>query len=332
MSIFEVNAQNAMQWSRMNSRVAAGAALYELAKADDRIIVLTADVAASAGLKKFAEDMPNRIISCGIAEQGMICIAAGLAAEGYRVFAFSFAPFASMRCFEQIRQYVGYMQSSVAIVGIASGLSMGVGGNTHYGLEDIALMRTIPNMTVLSPADCTETMLCMEAASHTDAPMYIRLTGVGGNPIVYKTPYQFEIGRAITLREGDDVALLATGTMVAECIRAARVLEKAGISASVTDVHTIKPIDTASVEAACKSKLIVTAEEHTVIGGLGDAVAAHIACRSCPTASAPRLVKLGINDTFIKAGDYPYVLEKCGLTAKNIAETIINTFKEIENV
>ena len=325
MSIFEVNQQNAMQWSRMNSRVTFGNALYEIAKQDDKVLVLTADVAASSGLEKLRDEMPGRVISCGIAEQNMICMAAGLANEGYRVFAVSFAPFASMRCFEPIRQYVGYMNANVCVVGIASGLSMGVGGNTHYGFEDIALMRTIPGMTVLSPADCTETVLMTEAAAKFTGPTYLRLTGVGGNPIVYKAPYELEIGRAITLKEGTDVALIGTGAMVNECVRASRVLEKSGISTAVIDMHTIKPLDTGAIDALMGAKLIVTAEEHSVIGGLGEAVASHLTSRSNP----PKLIKFGVNDTFLHAGDYPYMLEQTGLNARAMADKILNIYKEI---
>lgn len=325
MSIFEINQQNAMQWSRMNSRVTFGNALYEIAKQDERVLVLTADVAASSGLERLRDEMPGRVISCGIAEQNMICMAAGLASEGYRVFAVSFAPFASMRCFEPIRQYVGYMQANVCVVGIASGLSMGVGGNTHYGLEDIALMRTIPGMTVLSPADCTETVLMTEAAAKMNGPTYLRLTGVGGNPIVYKAPYELEIGRAITLKEGADAALIGTGAMVNECIRASRVLEKNGISTAVIDMHTVKPLDTAAIDALMGAKLIVTAEEHSVIGGLGEAVAAYLSSRK----NAPMLLKFGVEDTFLHAGDYPYMLEQTGLNARAMADKILNIYKEI---
>ena len=320
MSIFEVTPQNAMLWSRMNSRVAFGAAMYDIAKHDERVLVLTADVAASSGLERLRDEMPGRVISCGIAEQNMICMAAGLASEGYRVFAVSFAPFASMRCFEPIRQYVGYMKANVCVVGIASGLSMGVGGNTHYGLEDIALMRTVPGMTVLSPADCTETVLMTEAAASFTGPTYLRLTGVGGNPIVYKAPYELEIGRAIVLREGTDAALIGTGAMVNECVRASRALEKAGVSTAVVDMHTIKPLDTDTLSPFMNAKLIVTAEEHSVIGGLGDAAAAYLAA----IKNAPPLLKIGVGDTFLHAGDYPYMLEQTGLNARAIADKILN--------
>jgi len=324
MSIFEVNPQNAMLWSRMNSRVAFGNAMYEIAKRDERVLVLTADVAASSGLEKLRDEMPGRVISCGIAEQNMICMAAGLASEGYRVFAVSFAPFASMRCFEPVRQYVGYMKANVCVVGIASGLSMGVGGNTHYGMEDIALMRTVPGMTVLSPADCTETVLMTEAAAGFTGPTYLRLTGVGGNPIVYKAPYELEIGKAVTLKEGRDIALIGTGTMVNECIRASRVLEKAGLSTAVIDMHTVKPLDTGAIDRVMGARLIVTAEEHSVIGGLGDAAASYLAERK----NSPRLLKFGINDAFLHAGDYPYMLEQTGLTARAMADRILTTMEE----
>ena len=217
------------------------------------------------------------------------------------------------------------MNANVCVVGIASGLSMGVGGNTHYGLEDIALMRTIPGMTVLSPADCTETVMMTEAAAKSTGPTYLRLTGVGGNPIVYKAPYELEIGRAITLKDGTDVALIGTGTMVNECVRASRVLEKSGISTAVIDMHTVKPLDTGAIDALTGAKLIVTAEEHSVIGGLGEAVASYLTTRSDP----PKQIKFGVNDTFLHAGDYPYMLEQTGLNARAMADKILNIYKEI---
>lgn len=316
----EITTQTTLQWSRMSSRQVFGSMLTELAQDFDNVFVLAADVASSAGLSDFSKAYPDRFLNVGIAEQNMIGIAAGLAKEGYKVFATSFAPFASMRCFEAIRSYLGYMHLDVTVVGLASGLSMGVGGNTHYGLEDLALLRTIPGMSVLSPADCTETVKAMAALLAHHGPTYLRLTGVNGNPVVYKEDYVFQIGKAVTLREGTDVALIATGTMVNETMRATRVLQKQGVSATVVDMHTIKPLDTALLDALCAThQLLVTVEEHSVIGGLGGAVAEYLAAKM---ARPPHLI-IGIPDQFGKAGNYSYLLKKYGLTANDIAQKVL---------
>lgn len=317
--MIEFNSVNALQWSRISSRKTFGTILTALAPEHPEMMVLAADVASSAGLSEFARKYPAQFLNTGIAEQAMIGTAAGLAKEGYCVFAVSFAPFASMRCFEMIRSYLGYMNLNVKVVGIASGLSMGVGGNTHYGLEDLAIMRTIPNMHVLSPADSTETVKAILALEEQDGPAYLRLTGVGGNPVVYKEDYTYQIGKGIVLREGRDIAIVATGTMVYEALRAARILQKSNINATVVDIHTIKPLDTALLDQLFSAhQLLVTVEEHSVIGGLGSAVAEYKA----GITGDSRQIMLGLPDIFGKAGDYRYLLGKYNLTAQHIAEKI----------
>ncbi len=314
--MLEITSSNALIWSRMNARKTFGAVLTELAAEYPDVVVLAADVASSAGLSEFARKYPDRFCNVGIAEQTMLGMAAGLAMEGQKVFAVSFAPFASMRCFEMIRSYVGYMNLDVKVVGIASGLSLGTAGNTHYGLEDLALMRTVPNMTVLSPADCTETAKSVEALIYQKGPAYLRLTGVEGNPVVYKDNYAFKIGKGGVLREGTDVAIIATGTMVYESLRAAKLLSKENIFCTVVDMHTVKPLDTALLDTLFSThKVIVTVEEHSVVGGLGSAVAEY----RTMAKSAPRQLLLGLPDVFGKAGEYRFLLDKYGLTAKSIA-------------
>lgn len=320
--MIELNNRNAMLWSRMSSRKTFGFALTEIIADHSKMIVLAADVASSAGLSELAEKYPDQFLNTGIAEQTMIGTAAGLAKEGHNVFAVSFAPFASMRCYEMIRSYLGYMNLNVKVVGIASGLSMGVGGNTHYGLEDLAIMRAIPNVTVVSPADCTETVKATQALAEWNGPAYLRLTGVSGNPTVYKEDYDFKIGKGIVLREGSEVALVATGTMVYESLRAARVLQKDGISCTVVDMHTIKPLDAALLDQLLGShKMIITVEEHSAIGGLGSAVAEYKA----EFRNSPRQIMIALPDVFGKAGEYKYLLEKYGLTAANIAKKVKET-------
>lgn len=319
----EFNHANALLWSRLGSRKAFGEILAELASEYPELMVLAADVASSSGLSEFAQRYSGQFLNTGIAEQNMIGTAAGLAQEGHCVFATSFAPFASMRCYEMIRSYLGYMNLNVKVVGLASGLSMGVGGNTHYGLEDLAIMRVIPNITVLSPADCTETVKSVQALLENKGPAYLRLTGIGGNPIVYKEDYNFQIGKGIVLREGKDIAIVATGTMVYEALRAARLLQKSDLTVTVVDMHTIKPLDTALLDQLLLNhKLIVTVEEHSIVGGLGSAVAEYKA----GVEKTPRQVMIGLPDMFGKAGEYKYLMEQYGLTADKIADRIRSEF------
>ena len=307
--------ENFVAWSRMGSRYTFGQVINEIAGIYPDFVVMAGDVAHSANLEDFKNNYPQRFFNIGIAEQNLLAMAAGMAREGIPVFAVSFAPFVSMRAFEAVRTYIGYMNLDVKIVGLASGVSMGVSGNTHYGLEDVALMRTIPNMTILSPADCTETAKSIIALTERKGPSYLRLTGINGNPIVYKEDYEFELDKSVVLREGNDVALIASGTMVNECLRAARALGKDGISCFVVNMHTIKPLDVRIVKLLCDScKLIATVEEHHTAGGLGGAIAEYI---SAKTKRPPQLI-IGIDDIFPHAGDYSYVLKECGLTAQDI--------------
>ncbi|WP_431821057.1 transketolase family protein [Burkholderia sp. F1] len=317
--MLEINASNARQWSRLGSRGVFGQAVLALGDRYPDLMVMSADLGNSSGLDRFKKTYPEQFLNVGIAEQNMIGVAAGLAKEGYNVFATSFAPFISMRAAEQIRMNLGYMEMNVKAVAIGSGVSMAFLGNSHYGIEDAAVMRAIPNMTVVCPADCAEIVKTVEAAAQFKGPMYIRLTGAVNNPPVYTEDYDFQIGRAITLREGADVTIVATGSMVHESLVAAKLLEEQGIAAGVVNMHTIKPLDTAAVDVACaRSKLIVTVEEHSIVGGLGSAVAEYkAALRNAP----PQLI-IGLPDRFDKAGEYRYLLEKHGLVAPKIAERI----------
>ncbi len=321
----EFNLKNMMELTRLASRGVYGKAMADLTKENDNIMAVVSDVMTSSKLEEFAQKFPKKIINTGIAEQNMISIAAGLASEGYNVFASTFAPFASMRCFEQLRTQVGYMNLNVKIVGLLAGLGGGVVGNTHYGLEDIALTRTIPNMTVISPADCVETYKVIEALRKFEGPCYVRLTGVNGTPNAYKEDYEFKIGKAIQMTEGEDIALIATGTMVYEAMRAARALKKNNISVSVYNFHTIKPLDYETLDKIfAKYNFFVTIEEHFKIGGLGSAVAEYKSNKN-----APKQLIIGLDDKFEKAGEYNYMLDKTGLTAPKIAEKILNKLEEI---
>lgn len=317
MPDIQITKAKANLWSKLGSRATYGMAVLELSKEYEDLVVLTADTSTSAGLDRFRKSCPEKHVEVGIAEQNMVGIAAGLASEGLRVLTSTFAPFQTMRCCEQIRVNLGYMQHPVRMVGLASGVVLGPLGYTHCCVEDLSVMRSIPNITVLSPADCSETAKATAAVLAHDGPVYMRLTGATNSPVVYAEDYDFEIGRAVRLRDGDDVTLIATGMMVHESLRAADLLCEHGIDAAVLDMHTIKPIDRAAIAAACRaSRLIVTVEEHDVVGGLGAAVAEVVATlRGAP----PQLV-LGLPDSFGKPKDYAQILADAGLTAASICE------------
>ncbi|MBC7906142.1 MAG: transketolase [Rhodospirillaceae bacterium] len=322
----ELNERNTGMWSKIGSRATFGLVMADLGKTVDDLMVLTADTSTSAGLDRFKKAFPDKFQDMGIAEQNMVGVAAGLASEGFKVVTATFAPFMTMRCCEQVRINLGYMQHGVTLVGLASGVVLGTLGYTHCCVEDLAVMRAIPGLTVLSPADCGETAKAVEAAINSNRPTYIRLTGGKDNPAVYKTDYDFQIGKGVVLRDGTDVALVATGTMVYQALNAASILADQGISASVVDMHTIKPMDAALVEQLCKTaKLIVTVEEHSVLGGLGSAVAEVVATLNKP---APQLF-LGLPGEFGKTGEYQDILDHYGLCADKIAHKVAERFSRL---
>ena len=280
--------------------------------------VLSSDMSVVAGLDRFKKEYPDNFYNVGIAEQNLLGVAAGLDSEGFKTIAVAQACFISLRSFEQVRQYLGYMGGKVMCVGINSGFSLTFFGNTHYAIEDMALMRSVPNMTVLSPADAGEAVKLFDAALKVDGPVYLRLSGSLNTPIVYKEDYELKIGQAITLKEGDDIAILATGLMVSNALKAAEILLEKGITATVVDVHTIKPIDKDTILKNCGKKLLISVEEHNVVGGLGTAIADVL---SEQRNSAP-LLKLGVQDHFMPVGDYNYLVEQAGLTPEKIAASI----------
>jgi len=321
--MIEIKSSSTRMWSKIGSRGTFGAAILEMAKEHDDFYAISADLCTSSGLDRFREAYPERFINLGIAEQNMIGVAAGLAKDGTPVFVTSFAPFISMRASEQIRMNLGYMQLNVKTVGLGSGLIMAYLGNSHYGLEDVAIMRAIPNMTVVSPADCTAIVKAVEAVRAYNGPVYLRLTGGPNNPVVYKENFDFVIGKANVLAQGEDVAIIAAGTMVHQSLQAAEILKEQGITATVIDMHTIKPLDVEAINNVLKYKLLVTVEEHTVIGGLGSAIAEYIA----PIKEKSAHLIIGINDCFPHTGEYNYLLEQCGLTAKRIADRITQCYE-----
>lgn len=296
------------------TREGYGKALIELGKNDERIVVLDADLAAATKTAMFKKEFPERHIDCGIAEQNMMGIAAGLAAAGKIPFASSFAMFAAGRAYEQIRNSIAYPGLNVKIGATHAGISVGEDGPTHQCNEDIALMRSVPGMMIINPSDVIEAEEATKAAAAYDGPVYLRF-GRLAVPVINDRPdYKFEIGKGAVLREGKDVTIAATGLPVASCLEAAEMLAADGIQAKVINIHTIKPLDEELiVEAAKETGRVVTVEEHSVIGGLGSAVC------DCLSEKAPtRVHKIGINDVYGESGPAVGLLHKYGLDGEGV--------------
>lgn len=304
------------------TREGYGSGLVKLGKTHDDFIVMDADLAAATKSGAFKKAYPDRFYDCGIAEQNMMGIAAGIAATGKKVFASSFAMFAAGRAFEQIRNSIGYPHLNVKVCATHAGISVGEDGATHQCNEDIAIMRTIPGMVIINPADAVEAEKAMLALYDYEGPAYIRF-GRLAVPVIFGDDYKFEIGKSVQLRDGSDATIIATGLMVAEALQAHDILKQQGINARVINMATIKPLDTAAVlKAAKETGVIVTAEEHSVIGGLGSAVSEYLA-EEYPA----RVVKLGMNDEFGCSGPANDLLDKFGFRAADIAEKVIKTVK-----
>ena len=304
------------------TRVSYGEALANLGEKYD-IVVMDADLSKSTKTETFQKKFPERFINTGIAEGNMLSTAAGIAATGKTVFASSFAMFASGRAFEQVRNSIGYPHLNVKIGATHAGISVGEDGATHQCLEDIGLMRTIPGMVIINPADDVEAQAAVEAAILHDGPVYLRFGRLAVPVIFDKETYKFELGKGILLEDGTDATIIATGLMVPEALEAKKMLAEEGISARVINIHTIKPIDKdIIVKAAKETGAIVTAEEHNVIGGLGSAVAEVL----CENAPAP-MRRIGTQDVFGQSGKPAALLEYYGLTAKNIAEQVKEVIK-----
>lgn len=304
---------------KIATREAYGKALVKLSNINDKVVVLDADLSKSTKTAEFKAVVPERFINMGIAEANMMGVAAGLATCGKIPFASSFAMFAAGRAFEQIRNSICYPKLNVKICATHAGLTVGEDGATHQSVEDISLMRSIPNMVVINPADAVETEAAILAVAEYKGPCYVRLGRLAVETINDVDNYKFEIGKGITLADGNDVTIVATGMMVQLALQAKEELSKEGINARIINIHTIKPIDSQLlVKAAKETGAIVTAEEHSIIGGLGSAVAEAVS-EECPVP----VIKVGIKDTFGESGKPAQLLEKYGLTA----EAIVNSAK-----
>ena len=303
---------------KIATRESYGNALAELGKEHADVVVLDADLAGATKTAVFMKSFPERHIDCGIAEANMMGVAAGLATTGKVPFASTFAMFAAGRAFEQVRNSIGYPHLNVKIGATHAGITVGEDGATHQCNEDLALMRTIPGMTVICPADDVEARAAVFAAYEYEGPVYMRF-GRAAVPVINDKPdYKFEIGKGVTLREGKDVTIIATGILVANCLEAAEKLAADGIDAEVINIHTIKPIDADLIVASAqKTGKVVTAEEHSVIGGLGGAVA-EVLAEKAPT----KQLRIGINDVFGESGPAAELVKKYGLDADSIYEKV----------
>lgn len=316
----EYTKKNAKRWSIIGQRPTFGTALYELAKENENIVAVVADVVNSAGLANMSKELPNQVINVGIAEQNMMGIAAGLSSEGYTVFTTTFAPFQAMRCLEQVRVNQGYMGNKVVMVGLAGGVAYGELGFTHCTIEDVALLRAIPNIAVVTPADSMELVKIVEAAVNYPTSIYIRLMDKTGIPMVYEDDYDFAIGKAVPIITEGDIAIIANGPQVYHAVKAAKKFkEDHGREIAVYDFHTVKPLDEELLTNLIgNTKAIITVEEHSVIGGLGSAVAEFYADKP----NHPLIYKMGVADEYPHGASHEVLLAKYNLDESGIFNKI----------
>lgn len=325
--MIEYNKRNARMWSIMGINPSIwNIGFNEVIRGRHDVAVLTADLARYSGLSRIFSNHPDISFNFGIAEQNMVAAGAGMAMEGMQVFMTTYAPFMTLRCADQMRHLMGNLNQNMKAIGSAAGLTAGLSGSSLLAINDIALTRSIPNMVVLSPADTMEAIKMMVAMSKNQSPCYMRFCGAVNLPIVYTDDYDFEIGKAVTLKHGTQIAIVATGTnVVSEALKASVMIEDGlGFAPTVINMHTIKPIDeTTLLELQKQHTVFVTVEEHNIIGGLGSAVAEVVA----KNGMSVKMQFLGIEDKNYVMGSRPFMMEQAGLTANAIANKIITNFK-----
>lgn len=326
MQMKEVNTENLQEWSKIGQRDVFGKTIIDIAQQLEEVVVLTADLSDATRVTAFSKIFPDRFINVGVAEQNMIGTAAGFALGGKIPFVTTFASFASLKVCEQVRDDLAYQNLSVKVVGIDTGVSTGYLGVTHYGWEDIAVLRGIPNMVILSPCDGLSVMKLVWAAAEHDGPVYLRLSGGKPIPIVYEEDRVFKIGESVTIRYGSDITLFATGLMVSQAMDAACKLHVEGIEARVVDMYCIKPIDEKPILAAAdETGLIVAVEEHNKTGGLGSAIAEVLAEKG----NTPKLIRIALSDQFCNIASHRTLLERYGLTGEGIYKTVIKKYNTL---
>lgn len=313
-------------WSMLGLGRTFGSVLEELAEEDDRVVLSVSDTGKIIAYDSFKRNHPERVMEVGIAEQNMISASAGVANEGYTVFASSYSTFITSRALDQIRVNMGMMKIPVKLVGIGGGLADGTLSATHMGIEDVSNIRSIPGMTVVVPADGLELVKALFAALHYEKPIYIKLTGENQSPIIYKNDFEYEIGKANELKGGTDIAIVANGVILEKALKVADMLEAEGISCKVIDMHTVSPIDGEMLEKLSFMKLVVTIEEHSVRGGLGSAVAEWYA----PKNTKPNQLILGVDkDSYPLACEYEELMRECGLDTDSLYKLIKNKYSSI---
>ena len=312
--------QLAQSYARFGPRAMFGQFMMDIAKSNEKLMVLSADLGRSSGLDRFKKEYPEKYLSVGISEQNLIGVSAGLAKEGYKVFVTSFAPFLSMRAIEHVRMNLGYMELPVNLVALGSGISMGFLGNSHYGLEDISIIRSIPNINISSPADGLELKKILNDYAFNDrGPSYIRLTGIPGSPYTYEKDYKYKFNSHVKLKNGKDLLILATGSVVSQALMASKLLVKEKIECSVVNLNTLKPLDKNINKLLNLFKNVVTVEEHSIIGGLSSIISEIISKNKLN----PKLLSIALPDSFDKTGSYNYLLDHHGLSGKKIANRIV---------
>ncbi len=321
----DFNSKNARMCSRIGARATYGQAINSIASKNKNVIALSADLGRSSGLDRFSKEYPNQYINTGIAEQNLVGCASGIARTGFNVFASTFAPFASLRASEQVRMNMGYMQEPVNLVALGSGLALAYLGNSHFGLEDISVMRGIPDINIVCPADCFEIYKVLNAAIKFKKPLYIRLTGAINCPIVYMDDYKFEIGKSVEVIKSKKINVLSHGTTVGHAKKAINELADVGIEVGLFNFHTINPLDKKSLdEIYHSSKQILVFEEHVKSGGLGSAVLEYFNDIDKDTT---KIKRFGINGWIKKTGTYNFMLQETKLDSEGIRNTILEAIE-----
>ena len=312
-------------WSSLGMRATFGLIVMDLAEKYPDLMITTSDVSTSAGLDRFKNKYPEQYIDVGIAEQNLIGVSAGLSSEGFKVISTTFSPFQTLRCAEQIKVNLGYMKQKICMVGLASGLVLGNLGFTHCSIEEVGVLRSIPNISIVVPSDPFELYKTLLEGIKYKNSLYIRLTAGANSKIINQKDYKFKIGKAVQLMTGKDVAIISCGNIISNCLDAAINLEKNNISCSVINMHTIKAIDKKKIlELSKKNMLLITVEEHNTIGGLGSAVAEILSGENNGT----KLIRLGVNDYYSSGGSYEYLKNIYGLSVKKIIRTITKNYEK----
>ena len=317
--MIEITKKNIRVWSMLGMRRILGPAMKDIIEQDRKVLFATADTGRYYAYDDLLRTYPENVVDVGIAEQNLIGASAGLQNEGFNVYAVTYATFLTSRALDQIRVNLGYMGLGVKLIGEAGGMCDGNFSATHMALEDISNTRNIPNMRVITPADGMELVKTLIALKDAAYPAYVRMTGRFPIPVIYREDYDFEIGKAVTLREGKDVVILSNGTLLGDVLKTTEMLAEKGVDCKVINLHTVKPLDEETLRAVAGYRLVVTAEEHLLYGGLGSAVAEFYAQEPV----RPRMLMLSVGTQYPKAQEYDDLLKTCGLTAPQMAESIL---------